>query len=75
MMSRSEPLWKSGYLEHETSSYSLHSDPFGNFLLHRRADGAECYFQGDDARLWRDNIDAIIKIDQSATGWGPQQQP
>jgi hypothetical protein len=59
------------YLEHETSAYSLHSDRFGNFLLHRRADGAECYFQGDDAQLWRHNIDAIVSIDQSATGWSP----
>jgi hypothetical protein len=56
-------------LEHETSSYSLHSDRFGNFLLHRRSDGAEAYFEGDDALLWRSNIDAIVKIDQ-ANGWG-----
>ncbi len=40
------------YLEHETSHYSLHSDRFGNFLLVRRSDLAEYYFQGDDAATW-----------------------
>lgn len=57
------------FLEHETSRYSLHSDRFGSFLLKRRSDGAECYFQGDDARLWRANIDAIVSIDQR-NAWG-----
>ena len=59
------------FLEHETSNYSLHSDYIGNFLLIRRSDLAEYYFQGDDAQLWRHNINAIVKIDQSKTGWSP----
>ena len=57
------------FLEHETSRYSLHSDRFGHFRLVRRADLAEQYFQGDDADLWRRNIDAIVAIDQR-NGWG-----
>jgi hypothetical protein len=50
------------YLQHETSSYSLHSDQFGGYTLKRRADGASAYFQGDDARLWSRNIEAILDV-------------
>lgn len=57
------------FLEHETSRYSLHFDRIGNFVLKRRSDGAEAFFQGDDAQLWLRNIDALAAID--AAGWGP----
>jgi len=56
------------FLEHETARYSLKSDRHDFFLLHRRSDGAECYFQGDDANLWRNNIDALVSIELKS-GW------
>lgn len=49
---------------HKTSRYTLERDRFGNYLLtrHEGVDPArihQAYFQGDDARLWEHNMDAI----------------
>jgi hypothetical protein len=57
------------FIEHRTSHYSLREDRFGNFTLTRRSDRASQYFQGDDADLWRRNIDAIVSIDRR-NAWG-----
>jgi hypothetical protein len=43
----------------ETRRYSLWEDRIGHFKLVRLSDGAEAYFQGEDADLWRRNMDAI----------------
>lgn len=58
------------YLSHETARYSLHFDRIGNYTLVRRADKASHYFQGDDARLWDRNMEAILDLDASKS-WAP----
>lgn len=45
-----------------TTNYRLEEDRFGNFLLTHLADGTSCYFQGDDAALWRWNMAQIEAV-------------
>jgi hypothetical protein len=50
-------------VQHETARYCLSMDRFGNYELTRKSDGASAYFQDDDARLWDDNMEAIVGIE------------
>lgn len=43
----------------ETFRYTLNQDRMGFFELIRHADGASAYFQGDDADLWRRNMNTL----------------
>lgn len=45
------------YLHTETDRYRLSSDRMSFFELRRLSDDASAYFQGDDAALWRRNMD------------------
>lgn len=48
---------------HETSNYSLARDRFGHYEIHRLADNASVYLQGDDALSIEDEFaidDAVI---------------
>ena len=47
------------WIRHETAAYRLTTDRFGFYVLTRISDGASASFQGDDADLWRRNMDAI----------------
>lgn len=47
---------------HATNAYRLTDFGYG-VELKRLSDGATGFFQGDDATLWRDNMDAIIGIE------------
>lgn len=45
---------------HSTFAYTLRSDRFGNYTLTRNdLFQSRAYFQGDDARLWEQNMDAL----------------
>jgi len=47
------------YTAHLTDRYHLEVDRMGFYKLTRSEDGAEAYFQGDDAILWDRNMTAI----------------
>lgn len=47
------------FTRQKTAAYHLESDRFGFYVLTRLSDGASAFFQGDDADLWRRNMDAI----------------
>lgn len=43
--------------------YGYQEDSFGNFLIRREEDSAEVYLQGDDANLFRAELDALDVIE------------
>lgn len=55
-------------IRHETQAYRLSEDRFGNFMLRRNADGAEAYFQGDDATLMDHNMSLLEGINPWTAG-------
>ncbi len=55
------------YIRHETASYRLTHLSYG-FELVRKSDARSAFFQGDDAKLWDDNMLAIEKL-EAENGW------
>ncbi len=49
------------FVRHETDKYKLVQLPYG-FELMRKSDARRAFFQGDDANIWEENMEAIENI-------------
>jgi hypothetical protein len=56
------------FIRHGTGRYILSEDRHGFFHLHRIADGASAFFQGDDADLWDRNMRSLEGVKQWNAG-------